>query len=300
VVGTTLTSTNGTYTANYGGAAGTHTYQWKSSDDAGMSVNVTNLATSKDYTPVGADFGKYIRLETTPVGTTGLTGVAVQGAAVQVGVTLTINIAGAGGGTAPLIDGVATASLIVYGQATLSFTKTTATDLVAWTASPNEGVFGDATAVSTTYTPATAPSAGTITLTATLTAPTFTVTYNLDGGTQQAGTWDAYTSGVGMTLPTAPTKANHTFAGWYDNAALTGSPVTTISTTETGNKVFWAKWTAHIAPILAGPTSLTLTEGYAATTTGIYTATGFPDPTVTKKSGDAAITWSSATMLLSI
>lgn len=31
------------------------------------------------------------------------------------------------------------------------------------------------------------------------------------------------------------------FAGWYDSAALTGSPVTAIGATETGDKVYWAK-----------------------------------------------------------
>ena len=31
------------------------------------------------------------------------------------------------------------------------------------------------------------------------------------------------------------------FAGWCDSAALTGSPVTAIGATETGDKVYWAK-----------------------------------------------------------
>jgi len=77
------------------------------------------------------------------------------------------------------------------------------------------------------------------------TADTYTVTYNLDGGTQQAGTWTPYTYGVGLTLPTAPTKDYHTFGGWFDNVGLTGEAVTVISTTDTGNKEFWAKWTAN-------------------------------------------------------
>ena len=33
-----------------------------------------------------------------------------------------------------------------------------------------------------------------------------------------------------------------TFGGWYDNPGLTGSPVTSISTTDCGDKAYWAKW----------------------------------------------------------
>ena len=70
------------------------------------------------------------------MGTTGLTGNAVQGTVVRVGVTLTVTVTGAGGCTAPQIDGGAAGTgVIIYGQATISFTKTTASDYVAWTAS---------------------------------------------------------------------------------------------------------------------------------------------------------------------
>ncbi|MCL2054474.1 MAG: InlB B-repeat-containing protein [Oscillospiraceae bacterium] len=80
------------------------------------------------------------------------------------------------------------------------------------------------------------------TLQARFTASVYTITYNLDGGTQEVGDdWNSYTFGTGLTLPT-PTRTNWTFGGWYDNAALTGTEVTAISTTETGNKTFWAKW----------------------------------------------------------
>jgi hypothetical protein len=82
------------------------------------------------------------------------------------------------------------------------------------------------------------------TLTVQWTAPTYAVTLNTNGGTINNGNVTEYTYGVGATLPTADdmTYTGHTFKGWYDNENLTGSPVTAIGVTETGNKEYWAKW----------------------------------------------------------
>ena len=81
-------------------------------------------------------------------------------------------------------------------------------------------------------------------LTVQWTAPTYTVTLHANGGTINNGNVTSYTYGVGATLPTADdmTYTGHTFKGWYDNESLTGSPVTAIGNTETGNKEYWAKW----------------------------------------------------------
>ena len=75
---------------------------------------------------------------------------------------------------------------------------------------------------------------------------TYTVTLNTNGGTINSGNVTEYTYGTGATLPTADdmTYTGHTFKGWYDNKSLTGSPVTAIGSTETGNKEYWAKWEA--------------------------------------------------------
>ena len=74
---------------------------------------------------------------------------------------------------------------------------------------------------------------------------TSAVTLNVNGGTINSGNITEYTEGTGATLPTDVTKDGHQFGGWYDNAGLTGSPVTAISTSDTGNKEYWAKWTAN-------------------------------------------------------
>ena len=44
----------------------------------------------------------------------------------------------------------------------------------------------------------------------------------------------------------APTKTGYDFGGWYDNENLTGTAVTQIETGSTGDKTFWAKWTATV------------------------------------------------------
>lgn len=72
-------------------------------------------------------------------------------------------------------------------------------------------------------------------------ASTYSVTLNGNGG--KAGTnLTTYTEGTGATLPTDWTKTGYKFAGWYDNAKLTGSAVTAISKTDTGSKTYYAKW----------------------------------------------------------
>jgi len=81
-------------------------------------------------------------------------------------------------------------------------------------------------------------------LTVQWTAPTYAVTLNTNGGTINNGNVTEYTYGVGATLPAADdmTYTGHTFKGWYDSESLTGSPVTAIGSTETGDKEYWAKW----------------------------------------------------------
>ena len=72
----------------------------------------------------------------------------------------------------------------------------------------------------------------------------YSVTLNTNGGTINAGNVTSYTYGTGATLPTNVTRTGYGFSGWYDNSGLTGSAVTNISSTATGNKTYWAKWTA--------------------------------------------------------
>lgn len=77
----------------------------------------------------------------------------------------------------------------------------------------------------------------------------YTITYNLDGGTNSASNPASYTSTSAAITLASPTKTGYTFGGWYDNASFTGTAVTSIPTGSTGNKTYWAKWTADVYAI---------------------------------------------------
>lgn len=70
----------------------------------------------------------------------------------------------------------------------------------------------------------------------------YTVTLHPNGGLILAGDVTEYTYGVGATLPTHMSMIGKDFKGWYDNAGLTGTPVTEITITDCGDKEYWAKW----------------------------------------------------------
>lgn len=71
----------------------------------------------------------------------------------------------------------------------------------------------------------------------------YNVILNTNGGTINSGNITNYTYGEGAMLPTDVTKEGYVFGGWYDNEEYTGTAVTEITADETGNKMFYAKWT---------------------------------------------------------
>ena len=73
----------------------------------------------------------------------------------------------------------------------------------------------------------------------------YKVTLHTNDGTIAEGqNVTSYIYGVGAKLPTENeiTKTGYIFAGWYNNADLTGDPVTEISKTDINDKAYWAKW----------------------------------------------------------
>ena len=116
------------------------------------------------------------------------------------------------------------------------------------------------------YAPGASVPADVTELTVQWTAPTYTVTLHANGGTINNGNVTEYTYGVGATLPTDVTRTGYTFKGWYDNESLTGSPVTAIGGTETGNKEYWAKWEINQYTITVKPENgkadITITQDY--------------------------------------
>ena len=121
------------------------------------------------------------------------------------------------------------------------------------------------------YAPGASVPADVTELTVQWTAPTYAVTLNTNGGTINNGNVTEYTYGVGATLPTDVTRTGYTFKGWYYNENLTGSPVTAIGDTETGNKEYWAKWEINQYTITVKPENgkadITITQDYGTAIT---------------------------------
>lgn len=123
------------------------------------------------------------------------------------------------------------------------------------------------------YVPGDSVPADVTALTVQWTVPTYVVTLHPNGGTINSGNVTGYTYGVGATLPTADdmTYTGHTFKGWYDNENLTGSPVTAIGGTGTGNKEYWAKWEINQYTITVKPENgkadITITQDYGTAIT---------------------------------
>jgi uncharacterized protein (TIGR02145 family)/uncharacterized repeat protein (TIGR02543 family) len=71
----------------------------------------------------------------------------------------------------------------------------------------------------------------------------YTITYNLNGGTNNVSNPALYTITSATVTLAAASKPGYTFSGWYENSGLTGTAVTSIPAGSTGDKVFYAKWT---------------------------------------------------------
>lgn len=105
----------------------------------------------------------------------------------------------------------------------------------------------------------------TMTLKAKWELSTYSVTLQTDGGTIASGKEvTGYTYGTGAVLPTTNdiTRKGYRFDGWYADSNFSGSPVTEITGTDTGNKTFYAKWTRNTIPIISGNTINYIVEHY--------------------------------------
>ncbi|MDR2569168.1 MAG: InlB B-repeat-containing protein [Oscillospiraceae bacterium] len=108
---------------------------------------------------------------------------------------------------------------------------------------------------------------------------THTVTYNVNGGTVSPTSRIINNGSAVGALPT-PTRAGHTFNGWF--TAATGGTQISASTTITSNVTFFARWTANIFTIvynanggIGNMPNTTVTYGVSANLrTNIYTREG--------------------------
>lgn len=78
------------------------------------------------------------------------------------------------------------------------------------------------------------------------------VQLNLNGGTLEGDDVTSYVPGTAQPLPGA-THVGCTFGGWYDNARLTGQPMSEIPATATGDQAFWAKWNPNTYLVYLDP-----------------------------------------------
>ena len=115
-----------------------------------------------------------------------------------------------------------------------------------------EGWYTDSGFSGSPVTEITSTDTGDKTFWAKWTANTYTVKLETNGGKIAAGKdVTAYTCGTGAALPGGGdiTREGYTFEGWYEDSSFSGSPVTEITSTDTGDKTFYAKWKPNIAPV---------------------------------------------------
>ncbi len=71
----------------------------------------------------------------------------------------------------------------------------------------------------------------------------YTITYNLNSGTNNAANPGVYTvESQGISLKDPTRAGGYVFEGWYDNASFTGNKVTQIEAGATGNLTLYALW----------------------------------------------------------
>ena len=125
----------------------------------------------------------------------------------------------------------------------------------------------------------------TMTLKAKWELSTYSVTLQTDGGTIASGKEvTGYTYGTGAVLPTANdiTREGYRFDGWYADSSFSGSPVTEITGTDTGDKVFYAKWMRNTTPIIPGNNTNNIVDQYKTddSSSGEQTDREVPSPVV--------------------
>ena len=83
-----------------------------------------------------------------------------------------------------------------------------------------------------------------ITLTAKADPLKYTISYEMNHGTNSGNAVTEYTYGDTVALPDASTMSlpGFVFDGWYTKESFDGEPVTHILPDMIGNKTFWAKW----------------------------------------------------------
>ena len=91
----------------------------------------------------------------------------------------------------------------------------------------------------------------------------YTITYNVDGGTINNGKVTKYIYGTTVILPVDVTKIGYTFDGWYTDDQFTDEPVLTILSTDLGDKTFYAKFTVNTYNVILVTNEGTINSEYS-------------------------------------
>ena len=182
-------------------------------------------------------------------------------------------------------------TVYVVAENTIGFSTILSMDFTTTAASNNAGILGIASAA-----PVFGAEAGTIGAPKTA---SFTVT----------NIW-SFIGGGQINAATGATVTTYTDSGFTTAGSVTlnvGVPthvyikvVAEDGTTTLYYDVTVTRQAAGTAPTITGPTTMTLTVGYAAASTNAYTIGGTAPVVVTKTSGNAAITWNDTTKKLDI
>jgi len=118
-------------------------------------------------------------------------------------------------------------------------------------------------------------------------AKSYTVRWNLNDGTPAGhpatnpNTVSNYTVADADITVNPATRNGYTFLGWYDNAGLTGTPVTRIRTMDAENKQYYAKWSAANSYTVAYTLNDGTPTGHPAVNPNTVTSYTVLDPNVT-------------------
>ena len=121
---------------------------------------------------------------------------------------------------------------------------------------------------------------GTVTLYAQWEPSTYAVNLNTNGGAiALEKDVTQYTYGTGAALPTAEdiTRDGYAFKGWYEDSGFSGSPVTEITSADTGAKTYYAKWVKLWTVTVTAGDGGTVSGGGTYEENSTVTVTAVPD-----------------------
>lgn len=129
-----------------------------------------------------------------------------------------------------------------------------------------------------------------ITLTAKADPLKYTVSYEMNHGTNSGNSVTEYTYGDTVALPDASTMSlpGFVFDGWYTKESFDGEPVTHILPDTIGNKTFWAKWVSGNYKVTLDAQGGTIKDGNVTEYT-YYTGAKLPTNVV--KDGYSFLGW---------